>query len=330
MSSITIIKPRLDVTFKEGPIPKDIGPISPIRMHWANFVEKIKTKHKNDGNIEIKVIEKPLWQFTKEELFAHATSSNIIYIPHRQKYEIAIDNALYYMQTVFPEFFTIDKNGWGAHMSYIPLLLDNVIPNEQLWEKLQSRIRLNVSKFDQPEQYLESLHLSDYWLFVCQIPHDQVIIQSSKISVADALRKTIELARLHDKKVLVKPHPVNPSAMFELYEISMKNKDVVWWVNDISIHTALKHCSVAFMVNSGVGFEAMLHEKPIVTFGNAEYNNVVNIYNDNETTLNKNIVLYKKFMTAFFEKLIYTGEKDGKFYDNITHGFEMGRNQIYG
>lgn len=329
MTVITIIKPRLDVTFKEGPTPNEIGPIAPIRTHWANFVSKIKNKHENDGNLEIKIIEKPLWQFTQPELFNYAASSNIIYIPHRQKYEINIDNALYYMQTVFPEFFTVDKNGWGSHMSYIPLSSENVVPNEQLWQKLQSRIHSNVSKFNQPPQRLEGLHWKDYWLFVCQIPHDQVILQSSKISVPDALRLTIELARIHGKKVLVKPHPVNPSAMAELYTISQQHKDITWWVNDLSIHTALEHCSVAFMVNSGTGFEAMLHEKPIVTFGNAEYNNVVNKFSGEQTKLNMDVILYKKFMTAFFERLVYTGEEDGKFYNSVTNGFELGRNQIY-
>ena len=36
------------------------------------------------------------------------------------------------------------------------------------------------------------------------------------------------------------------------------------WVEDVSIHDCLAGAERVFMVNSGVGFEAILHGKPVV------------------------------------------------------------------
>jgi capsule polysaccharide export protein KpsC/LpsZ len=38
-----------------------------------------------------------------------------------------------------------------------------------------------------------------------------------------------------------------------------------------NIHDLIDECDAVFLVNSGVGFEALLHAKPIVMFGRAEY-----------------------------------------------------------
>ena len=88
---ITILKPRLDVTFKEGPVPKEHCPISPIRQHWENFVNKLSYEHTIFGD-RVKIIEMPLWQMTKDVVFKLATQANIIYIPHKQKFEYKIDH----------------------------------------------------------------------------------------------------------------------------------------------------------------------------------------------------------------------------------------------
>ncbi len=43
------------------------------------------------------------------------------------------------------------------------------------------------------------------------------------------------------------------------------------WVDNVSIHDLLSKCFCVYTVNSGAGFEALLHKKPVVTFGQAEY-----------------------------------------------------------
>jgi hypothetical protein len=315
---VTIVEPRLDLSFKDpGPgfvVPDKIGEFThPIREHWHKFTLKLAAVHTAmDDKVVVNTI--PGWEITMAAMSVLSATTDILYLPHRQRFEFPIPNARFYMQTVFPEYFTIDDNGWGAYLSYLPINVDDVQPNEVLWQKLQKRITNNESKFDQPNSSILFKHnlnsmAGNFLLFVCQIPHDQVIIQSSAVSVATALRETINYARYNGYKVVVKGHPVNPGAMSELKAITFDNKDIATWVDTgLSIHTLLSHCKAAFMVNSGVGFEAMLHGKPIVTFGNSEYKEYVNQWSGFSTPLNMDYDKYKRFMTAFFNKLFYTGE----------------------
>lgn len=301
---VAILKPRLDVSFKPGHVPEERGPIIPIRTHWENFVNKLLKAHLDKGDDAI-IIERPLWQFDDKLVLTIASQHDLIYMPHKQKFEYPnIPNALFYMQSNFPDYFTVDSNGWGAFLSYLPFT--EATFNPELWHWLKSRIKNNVSKFDQPKKKWKK---KDYWLFVCQIPHDQVILQSSKVGVLEALEKTIALAKDRGKELIVKGHPVNPGSMFDM--IDLCRRENIEYVDDISIHDALKNSEAVFMVNSGVGFEAMVHEKPIVIFGNSEYESVVNKYNGKQTLINNNIEGYKLFLSAYFEHLFYTGDSNG-------------------
>ena len=38
MQSILLLKPRLDISFKEGNIPSTRGEISKIRQYWNDFI----------------------------------------------------------------------------------------------------------------------------------------------------------------------------------------------------------------------------------------------------------------------------------------------------
>ena len=68
------------------------------------------------------------------------------------------------------------------------------------------------------------------------------------------------------------------------------------------IHDFLRNCNEVFLVNSGVGFEAILHRKPIIRFGDAEYNSVSNSFKDyinNKKQFTEND--YKKFFLNFIK-----------------------------
>ena len=90
--SVIILKPRLDVTFKEGPVPDQRGPIQPIRQYWEAFVNTMLFQHKCDGD-SVTVIERPLWQFSKDliqQLIEHY-NANICYVPHHCKKTLSFD-----------------------------------------------------------------------------------------------------------------------------------------------------------------------------------------------------------------------------------------------
>ena len=58
--------------------------------------------------------------------------------------------------------------------------------------------------------------------------------------------------------------------MAPLKESTSKFENAIW-VDQCSVHDAIKGAKAIYTVNSGVGMEAILHEKPVVVFGQAEY-----------------------------------------------------------
>jgi hypothetical protein len=273
-SIVTILKPRLDVPFKNfGPIPTDRSPLSPIRLHWANFLDRLEARLLLIGH-EVNVVEKPLWQFTLEYVKTEAMLCDRIYIPHKQKSNFDVgSNALYYHQTVFPEYFTIDQNGWGAGISWInDIDLESPLTTDEKIKvfSFESRVHQNLSKFNQPIS-IPQFPFKDYYLFVCQIPHDETF-QYSPVTAEEALETTLQYAARNNKKVLVKGHPVNPGSMES--QRALATKYGATYVDYLSIHDCIRHCEAVFLVNSGVGFEAILHGKEVFRFGDAEYRNV--------------------------------------------------------
>ncbi len=117
---VDIYMPRMDVMFKEGPVPKERGPIAPIRKHWLNFIEMLNVAHIGKGD-QTKIYELPLWQITSERVKENSPDADMIYIPHKMRENWLLDDRIrYYMQMVIPNIFSIDPNGWGATAKSYP------------------------------------------------------------------------------------------------------------------------------------------------------------------------------------------------------------------
>jgi hypothetical protein len=298
---VAILFPRLDVTFKEGPVPEARGAIPPIRVHWQRMGDRLLTAHRVKGDT-VDFIEKPLWQFTPE--FVESLDADIVYIPHKSTDTFPVFNkeVRYYMQSVFPWQFYIDSKGFAGGASFYPLTIDREreIPAGSFYSQMQARAALGESKFEQPPS--QKLNLPDeFFFFPCQIPHDETIKYHSDVSVLDALVATCRATERLNKILIVKGHPVNPGSMAPLYQAATQFKNVIW-VNDISIHDLIPHAKAVIVVNSGTGMETMLHKTPIVTFGRCEYDCVSNkATTDNIVDILQDPKFDEKAVRAFFE-----------------------------
>lgn len=254
------------MTFKKGPVPEWVAPLAPIRLHWRSFVDHVIMEHIRRHD-EVTLVEKPLWQLEPE--LVEYFKPDVVYVPHKEQHNFPIAKEFgprYYMQTVFPWLFTIDKAGWGAGMSASPIPAVGYTTNEA-WETLQSLVTDNLSKFDQPDR--RKVPWKDFIFFPCQIPHDETIKYHSKVTVEAALEAVCQWCNATGRHLVVKGHPINPGSMQPLQEIAQCHRAT--WVTDYSIHDLLANCRAVFCVNSGVGIEACLHLKPIFIFGRAEY-----------------------------------------------------------
>ena len=279
--NVDIYLPRLDVTFKKGPVPKERGKIPPLREYWLQFVKLLHKTYQKEGHTA-RILELPLWQISEKLVRSNSVDADIIYIPHKMKLNWFLDQRVrYYMQMVIPHIFSIDSNGWCASSTAWPIQPSDC-DDDKIFSELSNRLLTNTSKFPQPQK--KEVQLPDnFILFPCQIPHDETIQFHSDVSVEASLEALIKSIYCFPNLALViKGHPVNPSSMQSLKNIfdESKIKDAnlkkrqIYWIDDISIHQLLESCMAVFTVNSGVGLEAILHRKKVFTFGNADYSSI--------------------------------------------------------
>ena len=312
---VLILKPRLDIPFKsrEANPPKSDKPLPAIRQHWDNFVEKKRTEHLAAGD-EVILIEKPFLQITKEDV--ESIGADRAYVPHHQQNTFNGDSTcLYYMQTVFPWLFTIDKLGWGGGASFVdedPSKKDFDFGN--VFTTFQKRIEEGESKYI--HDTIEYEHDGKPFIFCpLQIPHDKTIELHSNVRVEELAISLAEWSVNHDVNIIFKHHPANDSALLNIEREVKDFKRVKFLSANVNIHSILKHADACYTINSGVGLEAMLHEIPVVRFGDAEYNNAsikgdINNLTEtwNQMNAGKNpgmVVKYMRFYDWYINHICY-------------------------
>lgn len=303
---ILYLAPRLDVPFKYfGPVSDERGPITPLRQNWIKFTDMlIEFCKQKKWHLDIE--EKPLWAFREDEY--NNNNYDYLIIPHKEKHNfnpIGKATNLYLMQAPFPEYFSLDTNGWAGNLSYLNNLYDawgNGIESKKIWDKLRSRVLSNISKFEQPTKQIDQ---EDFVLFICQLPHDETIKYHSTVSVEGALHETIHHCGTMGRQLVVKGHPANPDSMKTLKEMTNNSRNI--WVEDVSIHSCIKKSSHCVTVNSGAGMEVIMHKKPVFTFGVSEYDSVAHkrsLFDFLITEKDVDEELYKRFIFNYMMELI--------------------------
>jgi len=305
MKKVLLLAPRLDINFKRNPavssLPKK-GPITiPLRLYWEKFINIIEQQYMSRQDVSFTKVEMALWQFNQSIIDKH--SPDLVLIPHKEQHNFPVKNsqAYYYMQTTFPWIFSVDSKGWAGGASVYPyssIMSESI--DTTVFNKLRASALSNKSKFDQPE-YKDIALPDDYILFACQIPNDETILYHSKVNVGKALIYTCEATKNLGIPLVVKGHPVNPDSMLGLKN-SLKGYTHVKWVEKVSIHQLIENSKCVVVVNSGVGMETLLHKKPVITFGLAEYDCVANHANkDNIEQVLQNLIYDEQQVIKFFD-----------------------------
>ena len=92
----------------------------------------------------------------------------------------------------------------------------------------------------------------------------------SNFSPIELIENVIILAIEKGINLYIKKHPRCQD--IKLTETLMKYKDyknIVFYNG--SVHDAISKSTTVYTINSGVGFESLLHLKPVVTFGKSDY-----------------------------------------------------------
>lgn len=266
-----LLKPRLDIPFKKFGLFKCNSFYQDIRQYWQKFCDLFMRE-----SPDALLIESPNWMLNNkiENYFAE---NCCFYVPHKEACTWGKRNNLFYMQTVFPWLFTLDAIGWGGGAHFINSFDKNADYNDSFFNKLKDYINKGGSKFKQPTTNNNLNDLKEDFIFVpLQIPHDMVIKYHSNVSCEEFVEALCVWAdQPNNPKILFKPHPANLQSMTPLKNIIKKHNNVLYLDFDIHVHEAIRASSAVYVINSGVGQEAMLLDKPVVAFGHAEYSSAV-------------------------------------------------------
>ncbi len=183
---------------------------------------------------------------------------------------------LHIQESTFSGFCSLDTAGFAGFASIATdhsaiESLTAQITTAQLDENFKSLqeafVKQNRSKYAQRETTTPIA--GDYVFVAMQIPTDIV----ARLAFMDGLQLVDQVARFYagtSTKVVVKRHPycASMSVQKKLEELATEGLIVR---NDGSIHDLIAHAERVFVVNSGVGLEALLHDKPVTVTGKCDY-----------------------------------------------------------
>jgi diadenosine tetraphosphatase ApaH/serine/threonine PP2A family protein phosphatase len=195
-------------------------------------------------------------------------------LPHATRRERP-DADLFVKEMHLPGLFTVDVDGWGVEHSAIRRGIDfegidagSAVPRVAA---LRERIVAgNLSR--QPQPIAGEVPRPGYILLALQVPSDSVVVKHSPLSIAALLDAVSGWAEARRQRVAVKIHPCSLDLLdlVDAVEQRTRGSRYVFEVRG-NIHSLIAASRGVFVINSSSGFEALVHGKPVATFGDCDY-----------------------------------------------------------
>lgn len=183
---------------------------------------------------------------------------------------------LFHKEMHLPGLFTLDSWGWGADHSAMrsaPPFREVDGSTAAAFSRRMSGEFLSTgeSRTLQPELVGRAIH-EDFVLVPLQVPTDYVIRHHSAVSVLEFLETLADWADRCRRLLVIKPHPTR-RADTEVLDSLAALEATSPWVRRGSgnIHELIAAAKGVFVINSGVGFESLIHGRPVVSFGACDY-----------------------------------------------------------
>lgn len=187
--------------------------------------------------------------------------------------------------TPTPRSTAIDLMGFGPY-SYITYHKPpfESIPDDDVQEFFEGFVRFFINRNENKwgEVKKSNAKLPDeYYLVLGQIPTDSVVTRHGFGDYESRLTAVIrELVNISDIPIVVKIHPRidyrhKPGTwsrpMQQRLQKLDKKSNLFVYIGNVDVHSFLENAKCTFVANSGVGMEALLHHKPIITWDYPEY-----------------------------------------------------------
>jgi len=292
MDKIVLFIPRLDLPWKRAANSAAYPPllaedVLDLRLHWKNFAIRLANAIEHAG-LTVDVLEIPAWEIDRKAI--DESGAKLALVPHRCRldFDPGKTRVLFYMQEYFRWVFVLDKSGWSAASSVYPINTESMpeshndcfntyryrLLNGSLGSKFAQPVRKNckqlITEGSIPKQsgFFGFQQCRPYIFFPLQIPHDQSIRYFSDFSELEVVKSLIDWASKRGVAVVMKPHPANRKSMTP-FEALVDGINIFW--SEAHVYDLIENAVSVYTINSGVGFETLLHLKPVVTFGRVEY-----------------------------------------------------------
>lgn len=242
------------------------------------------------------------------------------------KHSAGAGNSTWHIKKAYlPNYVYFDRtgySGWAELANNVALFAASQEVGNDVAERFfvslyDETVRANSSKYRQSDSDFLQPHRRFIFLPL-QLSYDSVM-QLSRVDFYVFYETLRDWAAVRGYDLVVKPHPLakeNPynkrtdQRTEEIVNDSALHSHV--HLTNASIHKVLPLCSAVFCINSGVGIEALIHQKPVYTAGHCDYHWATHVINDSmslndiEEPLDSRLheVELKRFLYYFFRECL--------------------------
>lgn len=254
----------------ENPISwMDIAGIgSYVKIFYKNLLDVLKSYNVDLKIIDINFPTSAGPKYDRTPVFDHSDTLYISYHTYGDK----VPNLWRIKESYLPGFFTVDAKGFSGFSEFSDTInyetikqIDYNFANQFLEEIRNKTIKNNISKYPQNKFTNNKNTVKDFIFFPLQMDKD-VVINLTKFDFYDLIEL---VCRNIDFPIVIKIHPYSLDMKPKILKIISKKNNIS--LTECSIHEIIPNCKCCITINSGVGFESLLHKKPVVTFGKSDY-----------------------------------------------------------
>jgi Capsule polysaccharide biosynthesis protein len=205
--------------------------------------------------------------------FSPPSADSVVIYEHKSFLQ-APDGDAFYMEMYHNGTFTVDPKGWGplqASMASMPNV-SHIDPGQAAayCRELSRRFRQSgTSKHKQPPPR-RITDIGPYIFVPLQLSKDDTILYHSPIKVTDFIDVIGEWAGAKGWTLVFKLHPYDNERRTARAVERWTHYPNTYHRQD-NIHSLICGAELVCTINSGSGFESLIHGKPVVTFGDSDY-----------------------------------------------------------
>jgi hypothetical protein len=246
----------------------------------------------------------------------------------------AIDARNWFFKPTVPDEIhtTLDTLGFGPYSSiaYEKPDFENISIGDFFDTKVKAWIETKTNKWGTDLAEEQVLRYRDYNLILGQCGGDTVVTQHEFGAYFSRLEAIVsEVARITKRPLVVKLHPYtgsecNTKSSYKSNEFALRlqtklqniSECIHVYTGKTNVHNFIENSRCVILANSGAGFDAMMHRKPIIAWGYPEYHWVT--YDLRHLADLKNALKLKWFDVAKQDKFLYWYMEKYCYYDQET------------